>query len=63
MTLRHISALDKETAKEGGWDASAIEVSVREPEREKKQRKLEPWCNFFVRALNIHTETMRYSSH
>jgi hypothetical protein len=44
MTLRHISALDKETAKEGGWDASAIEVSVREPEREKKQRKLLPWC-------------------
>ena len=33
MTLRHISALDKETAKEGGWDASAIEVSAREQER------------------------------
>ena len=54
MTLRHISALDKETAKEGGWDASAIEVSVREPEREKKQRKLVPWCKFFLFKLNIH---------
>ena len=39
MTLRHISALDKETAKEGGWDASAIEVSVREQERKQEREK------------------------